>query len=66
MSGRWKMIGRYADGEEIIISGQSEEDCICVLDELTEDHGDLVWYSGYCDEDYSCGEYVGRENFVYA
>lgn len=61
----WKMIGRYADDEEIIVSGYDEESCMQKLIDLEEEHGELEWYSGYCDEDYECGEYIGRENFIY-
>lgn len=61
----WKMCGRYADGFEITIGGNDESECICKLIELEEKHGKLEWYSGYCDEDYEAGEYIGRENFIY-
>lgn len=61
----WKMIGRYADGEEIIVSGFSEEGCVEALCDLEEKHGPLEWYSGVTDEDYVAGEYIGRDNFVY-
>ena len=61
----WKMIGRYADDEEIEVGGCNEEDCMCKLIDLQEKHGELVWYSGVCDEGYVDGEYIGRENFVY-
>lgn len=61
----WKMIGRYSDDEEIVVNGYDEESCIQKLIDLEEKHGKLVWYSGYCDEDYECGEYIGRENFIY-
>lgn len=61
----WKMVGRYADGEEITVGGFDEEDCMNKLFELMEKHGNLEWYSGYSDEDYVAGEYVGRENFIY-
>ena len=61
----WKMIGMYADDEEIEIGGCDEEDCMCTLIDLQEKHGELIWYSGVCDEDYVDGEYIGRENFVY-
>lgn len=61
----WKMIGRYSDGEEIIVSGFSEEGCVEELCDLEEKHGSLEWYSGVTDEDYVAGEYVGRDNFVY-
>lgn len=61
----WKMIGEYADGHEATVSGSSEDDCMYKLIRLQDKHGNLTWYSGYEDEDYSCGEYVGRENFIY-
>ena len=28
-------------------------------------HGELIWYSGYSDENYEAGEFIGRENFIY-
>lgn len=62
---KWKMVGRYADDEEICVGGCDEEDCIYKLIELQEKHGELTWYSGVCDEDYVDGEYIGRENFIY-
>lgn len=61
----WKMIGRYADDEEIEAGGFDEEDCMTRLISKIEKHGDLVWYSGVSDEDYVAGEYIGRENFIY-
>ena len=61
----WKMVGRYEDDEEIVVDGFDEEDCMCKLCDLQEKHGALTWYSGYCDEDYENGEYIGRENFIY-
>lgn len=61
----WKMVGRYDDDEEIEVGGCNEEDCMCKLIDLQEKHGELVWYSGVCDEDYMDGEYISRENFVY-
>lgn len=61
----WKMVGRYANDEEVIVSGFDEEDCMCKLVDLIEKNGELTWYSGYTDEDYEAGEYIGRENFIY-
>ena len=61
----WKMIGRYADDEEIYVGGQDEEDCMYELIEKQKQHGNLVWYSGVTDEDYVDGEYIGRDNFIY-
>ena len=39
----WKMIGRYADDEEIEVGGFDEEDCMTRLISKIEKHGDLVW-----------------------
>lgn len=61
----WKMVGRYADDEEIIVGGNDEEDCMYELIEKQKQHGNLVWYSGVTDEDYVDGEYIGRDNFIY-
>ena len=61
----WKMVGRFEDDEEIVVGGNSEEDCMEKLIELEDKHGRLTWYSGYCDDDYANGEYIGRENFIY-
>ena len=61
----WKMVGRYEDDEEIVVGGFDEEDCMDKLCQLQEKHGALTWYSGYCNEDYENGEYIGRENFIY-
>lgn len=61
----WKMVGEYEDGHEAIVSGSSEDDCMYKLIHLQDKHGELTWYSGYEDEDYSGGEYIGRENFIY-
>lgn len=46
------MVGRYADGEELVVGAYDEEGCMNKLIELQEKHGDLEWYSGYSDEDY--------------
>ena len=61
----FRMCGRFADDFEVTVGGNDEGDCMEKLNDLTEQHGELVWYSGYVDEDYANGEYIGRENFVY-
>ena len=61
----WKMVGRYADDEEIYVGGYDEADCMCKLIDKQEKHGELTWYSSVNDEDYVDGEYIGRENFIY-
>ena len=61
----WKMCGRYADEYEITVGGFDETDCMCKLCDLQEKHGELEWYSGYSDEDYVFGEYIGADNFIY-
>ena len=59
------MIGRYANDKEVIVGGFDEEHCMNQLLDLIKRNGELVWYSGYTDEDYEAGEYIGRENFIY-
>ena len=61
----WRMVGKYADDEEIYVGGYDEADCMCKLIDLQEKYGELTWYSGINDEDYVDGEYIGRENFIY-
>lgn len=61
----WKMVGCYEDGTELVVGGVDEEDCMYKLIQQQESSGNLEWYSGYCDEDYADGEYIGRENFIY-
>ena len=61
----WKMIGRYADGEELTVGGFDESECMGKLIDLQEKHGELTWHSGFSDDDYANGEYIGAENFIY-
>jgi len=60
LNAAWKMIGRFADGEEIIVSGYSEEQCMASLIGETEFHGELEWYGGYEGNGYCAGEYIGE------
>ena len=53
------------NGEKISIAYLDEEDCMGKMMDLQEKHGEIIWYSGLCDEDYVAGQYIGRENFVY-
>ena len=57
---KWKICGEYADGFKITVGGNSESECMEKLGNLTEKHGELVWYGGYADEDYTDGEYTGK------
>lgn len=61
----WRMCGEYKDGFTVTVGGSNEESCMNLLVELELKHGELTWYSGYSDEDYASGEYIGRENFKY-
>lgn len=61
----FRMCGRFADDLEVTVGGNDENDCMEKLCDMEELHGELVWYSGYTDEDYANGEYIGRENFKY-
>ena len=58
----WRMCGEYKDGFTVTVGGSDEEDCMNLLVELESKHGELTWYSGYCDKDYEAGEYIGEEN----
>ena len=59
----WRMCGEYVDSFCVTVGGNDEEDCMGKLIDLQEQHGDLTWFSGYQDEDYVAGEYIGKENF---
>lgn len=61
----WRICGEYKDGFSVTIGGNDEEDCMQRLINLQEKHGNLTWYSGYTDQDYAAGEYIGRENFIH-
>ena len=61
----WKMEARFDDDFEIEVCGNSDEECIEKIANLQGQHGECVWYSGVCNEDYVDGEYVGAENFIY-
>ncbi len=54
----WKIAAEFADGYETIISGNDEDDCMYKIGNLISKHGDPVWYSGYCDDNYIDGEYI--------
>lgn len=61
----WRMCGEYEDGFTVTVGGDNEEICMDLLAGLESKHGKLTWYSGYSNEDYVAGEYIGRENFIY-
>lgn len=61
----WRVCGEFQDGFIATVGGDSEESCMETLDALSDKHGELTWYSGYCDKDYEAGEYIGEENFIY-
>lgn len=61
----WRVCGEFQDGFVATVGGGSEEACMETLADLSDKHGELIWYSGYSDEDYASGEYIGRENFKY-
>lgn len=54
----WRICGRFEDGFSVTVGANDEDSCIATLIDLTEKHGDLVWYSGYEDPDYLGGEYI--------
>lgn len=54
----WAMCGEYADGFNTVIGGDDIGDCLWQLDQLSENHGDLIWYGGLCDDNYNDGERI--------
>jgi len=59
------MYGEYEDGSDATVGGFDEEDCMGKLIGLIDKHGMLTYYTGISDEDYSAGECIGRDNFIY-
>lgn len=57
----WKMIGRYEDGEEVIVGGSDAEDCTRKLLALEQLHGGNVSICGVSDDCYEHGRYIGKE-----
>ncbi|MCD8286089.1 MAG: hypothetical protein LUD50_02550 [Clostridia bacterium] len=62
---RWLMYAEYADGFRTNVGGYDEDDCMADIFDLMDEHGECTFYTGVSDEDYECGEYIGRENFIY-
>lgn len=54
----YKMVGRGADGREVRIGGQDEDECMYKLNQWAEAHGGLEWYSGLTDDNYRDGERI--------
>lgn len=54
----WRICGKFKDGFTATVGANDENSCMTKLIELTEKHGELVWYSGYEDLDYRGGEYI--------
>lgn len=57
----WKMIARYADGEEVIAGGSDAADCIRKLLALEQRHGEAVSITDVSDDCYERGRYIGKE-----
>lgn len=57
----WKMIGRYEDGEEVIVGGSDAEDCTRKLLALEQLHGGNVSICKVSDDCYEHGRYIGKE-----
>ena len=56
----WKVAARFEDGFEAVFGGNDEEECMYRIDKAQGKHGGCTWYSGYCDENYMDGEYIGN------
>ena len=57
----WKMIARYADGEEVIAGGSDAADCTRKLLALEQRYGEAVTISDVSDDCYERGRYIGKE-----
>ena len=57
----WKMIARYADGEEVIAGGSDAADCTRKLLAVEQRYGEAVTISDVSDDCYERGRYIGKE-----
>ena len=57
----WKMIARYADGEEAIAGGSDAADCTRKLLVLEQQRGETVSITDVSDGCYDRGRYIGKE-----
>ena len=55
----WAMVGRFENGDELIVTGNDECGCVGRLINLIPEYGDLIWYRGLTDDNYRDGEYIG-------
>lgn len=61
----FEMYAEYEDDYSCYIYDEDEESCMCTIAELTNEHGSCVYYTGVESEDRTCGEWIGRENYIY-
>lgn len=59
------MYAEYDDGHEVYVYGDSEDDCMCEIAQLVNQHGDCTYYTCINNEDRVDGVWVGRDNFIY-
>ena len=57
----WKMIARYADGEEVIAGGSDAADCTRKLLAVEQRYGEAVSISDVSDDCYERGRYIGKK-----
>ena len=57
----WKMIARYADGEEAIAGGSDAADCTRKLLALEQRYDEAVSIADVSDDCYERGRYIGKE-----
>ena len=60
----WKMIARYADGEEVIAGGSDAADCTRKLLALEQRHGEAVSITDVSDDCYDRGRYLNEYMFI--
>jgi len=53
----WRFVAEFADGARILFDGLTEEQARRAMEAAQETHGDIFWYDGVTDENYTDGQY---------
>ncbi len=61
----YKMIAKFADGQEFYFYGQNETDCDNSIIDRTEVHGEVVYYYGVTDENYVDGTKIHHQDGMF-
>lgn len=64
----WEVEAEFEDGFTIQVGGGSEraafDNLFSMVDKLSEEHGELVWYGYSNDEHYYDGQYIVEDEFT--